>query len=117
MKGTITVAGQQIALTMLRKTLPHLMAQQIVGVQPMNIDTGSFYAPYIPKAPKYKFSRAKWYDADYEWKHQVEVKDWCAENFGPHPKHPDAWSRWYINFDRIRFRDSQDYEWFVLRWS
>jgi hypothetical protein len=69
-------------------------------------------------APKYKFSRANWYVAEYDWVYQAEVLEWCKQQFGPHPQHPDAWSRWYNKYsEKIHFRDSKDYEWFILRWS
>lgn len=69
-------------------------------------------------APKYKFSRAKWYVAEYNWVHQDEVHEWCYHQFGPHPQNPDAWSRWYNNYgEKIHFRDEKDYMFFLLRWS
>ena len=69
-------------------------------------------------APKYKFSRANWFVAEYNWVHHDEVHEWCYHQFGPHPKNPDAWSRWYNNYsEKIHFRDSKDYEWFLLRWG
>jgi hypothetical protein len=68
--------------------------------------------------PKYKFSRAKWYEADYDWIHYDEVRKWCTEQFGPHPTQQDAWSRWDHRYEgRIYFRDEKDYAWFILRWS
>jgi hypothetical protein len=67
--------------------------------------------------PKYKFSRAKWYEAKLPGDGQAAFA-WCTEQFGPEPYYPDAWSRWYFNVDRtFRFRDAKDYEWFLLRWS
>lgn len=68
--------------------------------------------------PKYKFSRAKWYTAEYDWVHQVEVLEWCKQQFGPHPQNPDAWSRWCNHYsERIHFRDEKDYVWFCMRWG
>lgn len=68
--------------------------------------------------PKYQFSRARWYVAEYNWIDQVEVVKWCTEQFGPHPEQPDAWSRWNHKWqDRIQFRDERDYVLFQLRWS
>ena len=68
--------------------------------------------------PKYKFSRAYWYIAEFHDRQYFEVEKWCSEQFGPHPMYPDAWSRWYHKYqDRIHFRDEKDYAWFVLRWS
>jgi hypothetical protein len=68
--------------------------------------------------PKYQFSRANWYVADFDWVHQAEVLKWCAQQFGPHPQRPDAWSRWYNKYsEKIHFRDAKDYQWFLLKWG
>lgn len=68
--------------------------------------------------PKYKFTRAKWYVAEFDWVHTKEVLEWCYYQFGPHPRNPDAWSRWVNKYsEKIHFRDAKDYEWFLLRWS
>lgn len=71
-------------------------------------------------APKYKFGRAKWYEADL-WNsiHEMsEVREWCVRQFGPQDRNPDAWSRWTNNLNSMyRFRDAKDYEWFLLRWG
>ena len=75
------------------------------------------FLPMKP-APKYKFSRSKWYTAEYDWRDFDGVWKWCEEQFGPHPKNPDAWSRWRHSYaDTIRFRDEKDYLLFVLRWT
>ncbi len=68
-------------------------------------------------ASKYKFSRAKWYEAKLPRDQQAAFA-WCVKQFGPEPTITDAWSRWYFNVDRtFRFRDAKDYEWFLLRWG
>jgi hypothetical protein len=68
-------------------------------------------------APKYRFSRAKWYEAKVPRDQQAAFA-WCVKQFGPEPTNTDAWTRWYFNVDRtFRFRDAKDYEWFLLRWS
>ena len=68
--------------------------------------------------PKYKFSRAKWYVAEYDNKHHFEVLAWCSQQFGPYPARPDAWSRWVNMYsEKIHFRDEKDYQWFLLRWG
>lgn len=67
---------------------------------------------------KYKFTRANWYVADFNWRDQAEVEEWCWEQFGPHPKNPDAWSRWYNKYsEKIHFRDEKDYVWFCMKWG
>ena len=69
------------------------------------------------KEPKYKFSR-NWYQADFDLKDYDAVDEWCEQQFGPHPKRPDAWSRWWHKFhNSILFRDEKDYILFMLRWS
>jgi hypothetical protein len=68
--------------------------------------------------PKYKFSRSNWYVAKFNIKDYTDVVHWCREQFGPHPRNPDSWSRWRHEYeDKIHFRDAKDYEWFLLRWS
>lgn len=66
---------------------------------------------------KYQFSR-KWYQAYFDVRNYTEVDIWCETQFGPHPKQPDAWSRWWHKFeDSILFRDEKDYLLFMLRWG
>ena len=43
-------------------------------------------------APKYKFSRAKWYEAKLP-RDQQAAFTWCTEQFGPEPTNTDAWTR------------------------
>lgn len=68
-------------------------------------------------APKYKFSR-KWHVAEFNWQDYDAIHEWCEEQFGPHPKNPDAWCRWHQrSMGQIHFRDERDAAMFVLRWS
>jgi hypothetical protein len=70
------------------------------------------------KEEKYKFSRANWYQAEFDDRHYFEVDAWCEQHFGKHPRNPDAWSRWWHKFhNSILFRDEKDYVLFMLRWS
>ena len=72
---------------------------------------------WVRDADKYKFSR-KWHVVEYDWQDYDAVREWCVEQFGPHPQNPDAWSRWWHSYaDSIRIRDEQDYVLFMLRWS
>ena len=111
------------AVSLIRKLHPTLVAQSIVGVQPMSGTSGRsvFFAPYIPKSmykSKYNFSRARWYVAEFDTRNYEEVVEWCTEHFGPRPKQSDAWTRWVHTYeDKIHFRDKKDYTWFVLRWT
>ena len=100
-----------------------------VGKSTLNAYYGTIFSTnlcneiLLPMKPasKYKFSRAKWYEAGFgpaDYLKVREVREWCVEQFGPEPRNHDAWSRWYHkNHNRIFFRDEKDYVWFMLRWS
>ena len=115
----VTTSTAAIIIPMIRKLYPALIAREICGVQPMSADTGIIFKPgYRPNPPKYKFSRAKWHMAKFNWDNFEEVYKWCTQQFGPHPNKPDAWSRWKVNYGaEIQLRDEKDYIMFVLRWS
>ena len=72
----------------------------------------------FPPKLKYQFSRAKWYEAEYNDCYYDEVRAWCTEQFGPQPDVADAWTRWHHKYhNTVFFRDQKDYNWFVLRWG
>ena len=126
---SIIASAQKVLLPMIgRFAWPNTIAQQTIGVQPMTGPVGEIFtvsAGHRPKS-KYKFSRAKWYEADRAIDHSSpwpfmrynrEQFSWCVAQFGSAPDYPDAWSRWYMINDRFRFRDERDYVLFTLRWS
>lgn len=116
--ASVTATAQQILLPLIRKVMPGIIARQILGVQPIPDSAGTLFTLKPKYQSKYKFSRANWYVAEFDDRYYFEVEVWCAEQFGPHPKNPDAWSRWVHKYEnKIHFRDAKDYEWFVLRWS
>ena len=116
----MTTITNPVLLPMVRKQLPILMAQSIMGVQSMSSNAGSIFTmkyTYTPRS-KYKFTRANWYVAESDIKDYTDVVHWCREQFGPHPRNPDAWSRWEHRYEnKIHFRDEKDYAWFLLKWS
>lgn len=127
---TLYSAGRQSGKSMLNamygKTYSDNLCQEIIldsqeYIRELKISFGNLVTGRInqkKKVKKYQFSRAEWYVADFDWKHQADVLAWCTQQFGPHPQRPDAWSRWcHRAWTEIHFRDSKDYEWFVLRWS
>ena len=127
--SSVTATGQQVLGQMIRKLMPGVIDHQIMSVQPMYSPSGRIFTMkynYTPE-PKHKFSRAKWFEAKRslsdpgsDWpavKYSREQYSWCVTQFGPSPLHPDAWSRWYMIYDRFRFRDERDYILFTLRWS
>ena len=110
-------AGQMIIYSGGRQTGKSTLNQYYGKLWSNNNLCKEILLPMKP-APKYKFSRAKWYVAEYNWMPDDEVFEWCVKQFGPHSNRPDAWSRWIHNFPyKIQFRDEKDYTWFMLRWS
>jgi len=117
--ASVTTTAQKILMPMIRNFMPTLLAQQIMGVQSMSIDTGSIFDNIIPYKvhPKYKFSR-NWFIGKVNSGQGDEVHKWCSETFGNHPTNPDAWCRWYrYSRNKFYFRDERDYTWFTMRWS
>ena len=123
MKGNICVLGQDVFLPVIKHRPAAVLVAPFIGgtnlckeiVLPMT----ATYSPYV----KYKFSRAKWHTADLGsgvWRLSREynaIIKWCTEQFGAHPKHQDAWSRWWVGIGCINFRDEKDYLMFLLRWG
>lgn len=111
--GTMNVVGmsRQTGKSMYMK----MFKNRIYGTNLCN----EIFLPMRPVAePKYQFSRAQWYEAVFNINNYTDVVHWCTEQFGPHPRNPDAWCRWNHKYeDRIYFRDEQDYILFQLKWS
>lgn len=123
---TITLHNRENPCGEIALPIGNNLPRAYIMSQFMSGDRSSFYTPYIPTftKPKYQFSRTNWYVAfcaklDGRSDTDIEVFQWCADNFGPMVQHPDAWSRWAPGaaWSTIRFRDEKDYMWFTLRWS
>jgi hypothetical protein len=105
----------KIVIPMIRKTMPSLIAQDIVGVQPMPHNTGKIFS--VKSNYDGIKSLAKYLNKNY-WPHQYTFKDtisnkeverWCYDNFK---------GRYWRSLHGIyAFKRARDYEWFVLRWS
>lgn len=82
------------------KTATKMFTPNMTGYRPMQIT-------FMPQT-KYKFGRANWYVADFDTQYYGEVEEWCKEQFGPHPRFPDAWSRWVHTYeDQTHFLESR----------
>ena len=110
--------GRQTGKSYYQKTL---LNQQYGKLYDTNLCKEIMLPTEPMKNSKYQFSRAKWYEVHMMFKSYAPIQeriDWCVETFGPLPKNPDAWTRWYLSgLTKLKFRDSKDYEWFMLRWS
>jgi hypothetical protein len=71
------------------------LAQSIVGVQPITGSVGKIFTmSFTLKPQKYRFSRAKWYEADlWNSDHDLsEVREWCSKHFGPQDRNPVSYT-------------------------
>lgn len=74
---------------------------------------------------KYQFSRAHWYEYEM-WgsfparpvnQDRVQaILVWCTEQFGPCNAVTDVLARWSQSYSILRFRDEEDYIFFMLKW-
>lgn len=98
MNGDITVLNQQISL--LRKTIPAMLAKEIAGVQPM-----SFPVLYNKRYWPYQH----YVGFKYSYQQMEEIESWCWKNFK---------GRYWHSSERFyAFKRQADYNWFVLRWE
>ena len=120
--------GRQTGKSMLNTYTMKVLKNRYYGATERTFwaDTNLCKEIMFPEKPKskYKFSRAKWHTAqingDILWRLGHEYNDviaWCNENFGPHPKEHDAWSRWYVGVGHIFFRDEVDLILYKLKWA
>lgn len=122
----------EVLLPAIRKVLPGLIAQDIVGVQPMMIsnyiETGETYvdeaSSYATEANTVEYYWARLpidvgaiFTMGAHGKYVNEVEAWCEETFGPRcsNEHPEfAWDKFNGCYC---FKSEQDRTAFVLKWS
>lgn len=116
--------GEMMVISAGRQTGKSFIQKQLLNA--MYNGTNLYQEIELPvKEEKYKFSRAKWYSFNMPSPFTTDpiskdMVEWCIAQFGQRPvgNKVDPWStRWYIDWNTINFRDSQDYEWFMLRWA
>ena len=124
-----------LLLSVIRKTMPNLIANQILGVQPMtsNSGLGAFYAPYVPQG--FKPHRLRFTKANYRhflrlndrktsqtaqdleqagYRYQIRSRSieenagWIKETFG---------DRAVTFHNMIYFAYEEDLTLYLLRWS
>lgn len=95
-----------VLLPMIRKVKPTLIAQQIVGMQPMTAYTGSLFETFWTK----EYNKKYWpYQYTVKRDHVFEAERWCWQQF----KGRD----WNNTYQKFAFKRSQDAVMFALRWS
>ncbi len=86
-------------------------------MQKLVVDEGRVYgARYWTVHPEITWDlNGDWGNID-SWQSMME---WMVETFGPTPE-DGVWTpgaRWYSNNARFYFRNAEDRDWFILRWS
>jgi hypothetical protein len=123
----------KIMIPMIRKVMPGLVAQNIVGVQPMilpdiPLETGE---TYVDEASSHatEANAVEWYwarlpvPAGAFWNikgtvdHFEQVDAWCEETFGPKMSNENPAFNWDKINGRYCFKRSEDRTAFVLKWS
>jgi hypothetical protein len=109
------MTGTKILIPMIRKTMPTLFAQDMVGVQPMGRRTGSIFKV---KSDYADIKRVAQYINKKYWPYQhvitvrssiTEVERWCYANF--------KGRYWRSLYGVYGFKREADYSMFLLRWS
>jgi hypothetical protein len=96
----------KVLIPMIRKVMPTIMAQQIVGVQPMH-DAGLIFAGGAAADP---FNKKYWPHQAYieHWGKSRDAERWCYDNFK---------SRYWTSSGRhFAFKRSRDATLFALKW-
>lgn len=119
-----------ILLPTIRKTMPGLIAQQIVGIQPMSNPSGMIYGmksifdtiiKTCMEVIEIEGVMVEYYAVNipygYFSKHNVEtdeIYEWCNKAFSDE----SITDRWYSRgYRTYLFKNEEDRNWFLLRWS
>jgi len=81
----------------------------------LDLSEGKVYgARYYTVEPQFGGHIHTWFRT--KWNEMVE---WCVATYGPAPKDGvfEPGGRWYTNNSKFWFREEQDREFFILRWS
>ncbi len=87
-----------VILPVIRGVLPSIIADDILGVQPMS-------SPYDKKEWPYQVDML----ANGKYKDIVTAQDWCRETLNN--------SEWTNKVQFFAFKTEESYAWFKLRWS
>jgi len=122
----------KILIPMIRKVMPTMVANDIIGVQPMDLGTGlETGETYVDEAASYATDEniVEWYWARLPvaagaifnmgayGKFVDEVDAWCEEAFGPRMSNEQPVFIWDKINGRYCFKRSEDRTAFVLKWG
>lgn len=109
----------KVILPVIRNTMPNIIAEEILGVQPMT------YTP-MQTGENYNKARAEFwvspaYDPGLPWEDMVnrnrQINEWCEEVYGAKGDWSDPHCRWHASNRKYIFHNEEDRTMFILRWS
>lgn len=107
------ISDPRLIIPILRTALPNLMAQQIVGVQPMNMGAGQLFNKSYLNKSYLDIHQNKRY-----WPHRIVIKDWYDINKAERFCYDNFRSRNWRNITKyFYFKNQNDATLFTLRWG
>lgn len=119
----------KILIPLIRNIVPKLIAQDIVGVQPMTASTAQVFSWHgedtkdrIITGEDFTYKQPYWVQPELgglfskRYDRYQEINDWCNKTFGAST---EAWNnpRWSASNRKYWFKYEKDRMLFVLRWS
>lgn len=111
----------KVIMPVIRNIMPNIIAQEIVGVQPMTSQPmtvgemdhacSTWYWARPPYDPGGIFDYAR------TEQHVQDIEHWIEEMCGPRGSWHDPDCRWWASNGKYIFKDKEDRTMFVLRWS
>lgn len=96
----------RLMIPVLRTALPKLMAQDIIGVQPMNSAAGSIFGQLTTNV----FNKKYWpYQYNVGREDRWDIERWCYDNFKSR--------NWNSYRNQFVFKRKEDAMLFALRWG
>lgn len=111
-----------VLISVIRKVIPHYIAQQIVGTQPMDQDPAeTIRKEYYSIVDVHNSDREHWVRHKYH-RPPVPCEDWCKEvginyRLGADDKFDDGTHKDENWQGKIHFDSSEDLTAYVLRWK
>lgn len=104
----VSMPGTSILIPVIRNMVPKLLAQEIVGVQPMPNKAGSVFKNVIVGG--HTFKPKYWpYIKTIDWMNYTQAERFCYSNFKSR--------NWRSQGQHFAFKREEDYLLFTLKWG
>lgn len=109
----------KVVLPVIRNVMPNIIAEEILGVQPMTSQLMSVGTMDHACSTWYWVTPP--YNLDIGWDDMVsrnkEIQEWCDEIYGDKGDWSDPDCRWWTSNRKYIFKNEEDRTMFVMRWS